>query len=126
MRRTMSHHGSAHVAPGPTASRPADAVDALLICPDARARAGYAEVLASEGYRVRMVDSLPLAELSLRHQPAAIAFMPSVDARASTQSWRERLERLAIPIVLLGDGWTERVRTGSRYSRPLSTRLATL
>lgn len=121
-RRTASDGGLSHVAAGRGASPTLpEVVDALLICPDGRTRATYAAVLSAEGYRLRTVESVPLAEMSLRNQPAEIAFMPSVDAHASTQMGRERLERLAIPIVLLGDGWTERVRAGSR-SAPRSGR----
>lgn len=116
-RRTASGGGPSHVAAKHAASPELpEAVDALLICPDGRTRATYAAVLSAEGYRLRTVESIPLAEMSLRQQPAEIAFMPSIDAHASTPMGRERLERLAIPIVLLGDGWTERVRAGSRYA----------
>lgn len=124
-RTTASVRGRPQIARA--RSQLPEVVDALLICADGHTRVTYAAVLSAEGYhRLRTVDSVSLAETSLRHRPAEIAFMPSVDAHASTLTWRERLERLAIPIVLLGEGWTDRVRAASRYAPPLSTRLATL
>lgn len=105
--------------------RPRELVDALLICPAGRARDTYAELLTAEGYRVRTVDSIPLAEASMRRQPAEIVFMPSADTQASSRSWRRALDESPIPIVLLGAGWTDRVRAAAPYA-PRSTRLATL
>jgi hypothetical protein len=125
-RPTGSDHDGEKPGPRPaTATRQADVVDALLICPRGHTRDTYAQLLAAEGYRLRTVDSIPLAELSLRRQHADIGFMPSAEAQASTRSWRRRVEDLAIPIVVLGDGWTERVHAASRYA-PLTRRLATL
>ena len=104
--------------------RPADGdiVDALLICEPGQARGGYAALLTAEGYRVRIVDSIATAMLSLRSRRADIGFIPFAEARMSAGSWRRRVEALAIPLVVLGEGWTQRVRAASNVMQVVELR----
>ena len=99
-----------------------DLVDALLICEPGQARGGYATLLAAEGYRVRIVDTIATAALSLRSRRADIGFIPSAEAQMSAGPWRRRVEALAIPLVVLGDGWTQRVRAASNVMQIVELR----
>lgn len=99
-----------------------DLVDALLICEPGQARGGYAAMLTAEGYRVRIVDSIATAALSLRSRRADIGFMPSAEARMSAGLWQRPVEALAIPLVVLGDGWTQRVRAATRVTQVVESR----
>lgn len=94
-----------------------DALDALLIAADSRISDQFASLLAREGYRVRVVDSVAAAMAAASEHNVDIAFAPASSFVAGMNRrhvflLREQLRPLSssgVPVVVLGDGWESRV-----------------
>lgn len=98
--------------------RRAEEIDVVLMVPAEASRASWSThaLLVAEGYRVTVAHEREAMLRAVAANNAAIVFVPSSAYGRDAVAVRRALhpmESVAVPVVILGEGWETRVCNGS-------------